>query len=438
VNGINLVKNSNTVDDVFEGLTLDLKGADPDKTITVIVSEKAGDITASMTAFVEQYNSVMSVLHAQSKFNPEEDTNAPLLMGDATIRQIQTSMQRYVSGRISILGGDSLSSLGDLGVTTDSKTGQLIFDPTKLNAALNDDPTAVRRILSRFGDIVEGNNASFVGSTSATKAGTYTIDVTQARTRAQSIAQDPAVAMTADGTLQFGFINGDSRTNLQVAFKAGDSVATQIATLQETFDNRELDVTVFLDGDNKINIRHNQYGEDFRIEVTAADAGGTDTGFALEADLDKDLDNVIISSQYSSGTNLEGKINGITVTSEDDVLVGKDGFAFEDLRIRITNDFVGEAGKIRLNDGLGSSFANLIDDFIGFDGVLKTRIGSFDSVIGRIEQQMDRVTERASKLEDRLRKQFVNLEVTLGKLNATGDYLTQQLKALPGVNSNKK
>lgn len=439
VNGINLVKSSNTVDDVFDGLTLNLKGADPDKTVTVIVSEKAGDITASMSAFVEQYNSVMSVLHAQSKFNPEEDTDAPLLMGDATIRQIQTSLQRYVSGRISILGGDSLSSLGDIGVTTDSKTGQLIFDPTKLNSALSDDPTAVRRILSRFGDLIDGANASFVGSTSATKAGTYTIEVTQARTRAQSVASNPAVAMgAADGKLQFGIVEGDVKTNLQVTLKANSSVASQIATIQEEFDNREIDATVFLDGLGKINVRHNQYGEDFTVEVSAVDANATNSGFLTLAALPKDGFGNVTDPQFDTGTDLIGKMNGIEVTSDDDILVGKDGFAFEDLRVRVSNDFIGEAGQIRLNDGLGSSFANLLEDFIGFEGVLKTRIGSFDSVIARIEQQMDRVTERASKLEDRLRKQFVNLEVTLGKLNATGDYLSQQLKALPGVNSNKK
>lgn len=434
VNGINLVKSSNVVDDVFEGLTINLQGADPDKTVTVVVSEKAGDITASMNAFVEQYNSVMSVLHAQSKFNPDEDSDAPLLMGDATVRQIQTSLQRYVSGRISILGSDSLSSLGDLGITTDSKTGQLSFDSSKLSSALNDDPIAVRRILSRFGDVIDGSNASFVSSTSSTKAGTYTIDITQARTRAQSIGTNAAAAMVGEGSLQFGFIEGDVRTNLQVILEAGSSVASQINTIQEAFDNRELDATVFLDGDGKINIRHNQYGEDFTLEVSAVDANGANSGFVETAALPADP---FDSPQFNVGTNLKGKMNGIEVTAEDDVLVGKDGFAFEDLRVRISNDFIGEAGQIRLNDGLGSSFANLIDSFVGLEGVLKTRIGSFDSVISRIEQQVNRVSERASKLESRLRKQFVNLEVTLGKLNATGDFLTQQLKTLPGVTRKK-
>jgi flagellar hook-associated protein 2 len=346
-------------------------------------------------------------------------------------------MQRYVSGRISILSGDSLSSLADLGVSTDSKTGQLTFDSSVLSAALNDDPVAVRRVLSRFGDVIDGSNASFVSSTSATKAGTYTIEATQARTRAQSVARNAAAAIVGAGDLLVSFIEDNKRTNFAVTLD-NMSVSEQIEAIQDAIDDRELDATVFLDGSGKINIRHNQYGANFGIEVSSDNAVAAGSGFVETGSLILDGNGDVDDPQHAAGTDLKGKINGIEVTSDGDVLVGKSGFAFEDLRIRVSNDFTGEAGQIRLNDGLGSSFTNLLNTFIDTDGILDTRIGSFDSAIARIEQQMDRVTERASLLEERLRKQFVNLEVTLGRLNATGEYLTQQLKSLPGVNSNKK
>ena len=50
---------------------------------------------------------------------------------------------------------------------------------------------------------------------------------------------------------------------------------------------------------------------------------------------------------------------------------------------------------------------------------------------------MTKVTERATRLEERLRQQFVNLEVTLGRLNSTGEYLIAQLQTLPGATRNK-
>ena len=68
---------------------------------------------------------------SQSSFDPEEDASAPLLMGDPTIRQVRL-IQRYITGRISVLGGDSLSSLADIGVSTDSKTA-LNFNSAELS-----------------------------------------------------------------------------------------------------------------------------------------------------------------------------------------------------------------------------------------------------------------------------------------------------------------
>jgi flagellar hook-associated protein 2 len=432
VNGINLVKSSNTIDDIFEGLTFNLASADPDKTITVNVTEKAGDVTAAVNSFVDSYNSAMSLLHSQSKFNPDEDDSAPLLMGDATVRQVQTSLQRYVTGRISILGGDTISSLADIGITTDSKTGQLSFNSGQLSSALSSDSSGVRRLLSRFGDLVEGNDATFVSSTTATKAGLYEIDVTQARTRAVLTSTNDMADVT-DGTERITIkVNKDAQgtgdvISMVVNFDLNMTPQEQLEKIQEVLDTKEADVTAALE-DNKLVLRHNQYGDDFKISAFSnLGLGISGTGFSDDE-----------SNHEDTGTDLEGKINGITVDSDGDSLIGKNGFAFEDLRIQISNDFTGDAGTIRLNDGLGSSFTKLLDSFVSFDGVLKTRIGSFDSTIDRLESQITRVSERASLLEERLRKRFVNLEVTLGQLNATGSFLTAQLKALPGIQINKR
>jgi len=437
VNGINLVKSSNVVDDVFEGLSLTLKDADPNKVINVGITEKAGDITAALGGFVESFNAVMGVLHAQSKFNPDEDDAAPLLMGDSTVRQLQQSLQRYVTGRIGILGADTISSLADVGITSDSKTGQLNFNPTKLAQALNQDSNGVRRLLSRFGDVIEGSNASFVSSTNNTKAGKYTAEVTQARTRAEVSAKGAAATLTQSERLIIR-VNKEANTpvgnvtSMVVNLDAGMTAQEQVKAIQDTFDAKELAITASLES-GKIVVRHNTYGASFKIDVESQITSGA----VGAADGDGDIVNgsgFLEGDKIAhQGTDLQGKINGVTVSSEGDTLVGKSGFAFDGLRIRVQNDFVGEAGTIRLNDGLGSSFTNLLDSFIGGEGLLDTRIGSFDSAISRLQSQIDRVNERATLLEDRLRSKFTNLEVTLGRLNATGDFLTAQLKTLPGV-----
>ena len=426
VNGINLVKSSNVIDDVFEGLTLNIQNADPTKTITVDITEKAGDITAAMNGFVEAYNSAMSLIHAQSKFDPNEDAEAPLLMGDPTLRQIQSSMQRYITGRISILNGDGPSSLADIGVSTDSKTGQLLLDSAKLSEAIGDDPQSVRRLLSRFGDVVDGSNVSFVSSLSSTKAGTYKVEVTQARERAEVTGAAASTIGTAEQLIIR--VNEDAQgsgsiRSMVVDLTAGMSAAQQAQAIQDAFTQRSIDASATLEN-NKLVIRHNQYGDDYEVSVTSNRAVG-DSGFTS-------------ATQSKTGTDLKGTINGVTADVEGDLLVGRDGYSSDGLRVRITNGFIGDAGEVRLNDGLGSSFANILDSFVGFGGLLSSKISSFDATISRFEEQMTRVTERASRIEDRLRKQFVNLEMTLGRLNSTGQYLAAQLASLPGVQISRK
>jgi len=420
VDGITLVKSSNTVDDIFEGLTLNLNDASPNQTVKINVTENVGDVSAVMGNFVEAYNSAMGLIHAQSKFNPEEDSEAPLLMGDSTVRRIQSSMQNFITSRRGNLGSGP-SSLADLGISTDSKTGQLNFDSAKLSEALNGDPNGVRRLLSNFGEVAEGSGSSFAGSTSATQAGLYAIEVTQARSRAeisggatQSISSAERLTIRVNSDAQG---TGNIRS-LIVDLTVGMSAQQQAKAIQNAFDTRDMALNTSIE-DGKILVRHNEYGDDYKIEITSDQVLG-DSGFTN-------------TTSSHTGSDLMGTINGVVADISGDTLIGRDGYSSEGLRVQITNDFIGDAGQVSLSEGIGTGFSELLDSFVGFGGLLSDKIESFDSTISRFEEQMSRVTERATRLEDRLRQQFVNLEVTLGKLNSTGEYLLAQLQSLPGV-----
>lgn len=422
VNGITMVKSTNTLDDVFEGMTLNLNDAAPDRTINIEVTENVGDVTSVMNGFVEAYNSVMSLIHAQSKYNPDEDSEAPLLMGDSTIRRIQSNLQNFITRRHNEQGP---SALADLGISTDSKTGLINFDSSKLSEALSENVNGVRRLLSGLGENSPGASASFVSSTNNTEAGAYNIKVTQARTRA-TVQSGLSQKLGSDEDLSFR-INSDAQGTgnikaLVVSLSKDMDVQQQVEAIQNAFDDRDLQVTASLQ-DGKITIRHNEYGDDYKIEVFSNLLAG-DSGFTTAVN-------------SGTGTDLEGTISGVRAEVSGDVLIGKSGYKFEGLRVKVANDFTGNAGQVSLSEGIGQSFTSLLDSFVGFGGLLSNKIDSFDSVISRFEEQMNKVTDRATRLEERLRQQFVNLEVTLGKLNSTGEYLIAQLQTLPGAQRNK-
>jgi flagellar hook-associated protein 2 len=434
INGLNIVKSSNKINDIFSGLTLDLKSADPTKTVTLTIAEKAGDIQSALSKFVESYNATIGTIQAQFKFDPTKDQSAPLLMGDSTLRQVQVSMQRYVSSRVGILGGDTLSSLGDLGISSDAKTGLLSLDTSKLSSAISSDPTAVRQVLSRFGDTIKGSNVNYVSSSSKTKAGTYEVKVTQARTRATASGLSNAVATPAGGETLTIAVNTDTQgtgkvTSLQVNLTEGMTLNQQVKAIQDALDRKEVKASVAIES-GKMIIRHTEYGDNYQVKVTSNISNGTGFTTAL---LNTDPN---YSKQVATGTNLKGTINGITAKADGDLLVGDTGFGFEGLKVRVDNDFTGTAGTIRLNDGLGSSFTKLLDNFIGLDGSFNSKIKSYDNIIERITTQITNQQTRTTRLEERLRSQFARLEVTLGQLNSTSSSLTAQLKTLPGVVKN--
>jgi flagellar hook-associated protein 2 len=215
-------------------------------------------------------------------------------------------------------------------------------------------------------------------------------------------------------------------TSLQVNLTEGMSLNQQVKAIQDALDRKEVKANVAIES-GKMIIRHTEYGDNYQVKVTSNISNGTGFTTAL---LNTDPN---YSKQVATGTNLKGTINGITAKTDGDLLVGDSGFGFEGLKVRVDNDFTGSAGTIRLNDGLGSSFTKLLDNFVGLDGSFNSKIKSYDNIIERITTQITNQQTRTTRLEERLRSQFARLEVTLGQLNSTSTSLTAQLKTLPGV-----
>ena len=157
VNGITIRKSSNSVNDVFDGVSFDLVKAEPGKTVNINVGRDAGSVETNLMAFVGAYNGVVSFLKAQFSYNPEERWRCAPLSGDSAARQVERDVKRMISSRFEGLGGDTVSSLSELGLDSNEKTGILSFNPLKLSTLMRDDPTAVERILTRFGERLSGN-----------------------------------------------------------------------------------------------------------------------------------------------------------------------------------------------------------------------------------------------------------------------------------------
>ena len=84
--------------------------------------------------------------------------------------------------------------------------------------------------------------------------------------------------------------------------------------------------------------------------------------------------------------------------------------------------------------GYGKQLTALVDDLTGTKGALKVATDGVTSSLKQLDTQYTAMKERADATVERYRKQFVQLDVAMNKMNGTLKYLAQQFDAM---NANK-
>ncbi|HER33955.1 MAG: flagellar filament capping protein FliD [Halothiobacillaceae bacterium] len=83
------------------------------------------------------------------------------------------------------------------------------------------------------------------------------------------------------------------------------------------------------------------------------------------------------------------------------------------------------------DDGYATRLDALVDNYVGFNGILDSRTQSLNNRIDDIGDQREDLSRRLSSLESRLLAEFNAMDQLVGQLNSTGSYLSQQLSNLP-------
>ncbi|MBI3843000.1 MAG: flagellar filament capping protein FliD [Planctomycetes bacterium] len=145
VNGIEVHRDSNHVDDIVAGLTFDLLKKTAENTpVTVKVDADVDGLKGNLQDFVKAYNDVQSLLHDQLSFTPGQA--APPLLGDATLVTIQGGLFTSVNREVPAAAG-APASLSSVGIKT-STDGSLRIDTKKLEDAIKADPDAIVRLFT--------------------------------------------------------------------------------------------------------------------------------------------------------------------------------------------------------------------------------------------------------------------------------------------------
>ncbi len=136
---------SNTIKEAIDGVTLTLRKADPDNTLSLNISRNLDTLTTRINAFVTQYNSAASTLASLQSYDAATQKAGPLL-GDPLVRNIESNLRRELGRPIDGLTGD-YRTLSSIGITM-KLDGKLELDQAKLREAMEADFQAVQRIFS--------------------------------------------------------------------------------------------------------------------------------------------------------------------------------------------------------------------------------------------------------------------------------------------------
>jgi len=136
-NGVDIVRTSNTVDDLLAGVTLTLKEANVGIVHNISVKQNREHIEERMTNFIDKYNSAMTQLGTDTK-SSQEVSERGIFSSDSTIKGMKSSLINMLS----IVGGGA-GKLEDFGIELDDD-GRLSLDSDKLGTKLDADPTSVQ------------------------------------------------------------------------------------------------------------------------------------------------------------------------------------------------------------------------------------------------------------------------------------------------------
>jgi flagellar hook-associated protein 2 len=144
VNGIAVTRQSNSLDDVIEGVTLNLQHAEPDADIELRVARDDSAMMDAVKAFVTAYNDIRSFVDQQTG-----SASQPLARS-AVLRSSLNSFKEVLLSDVLDPENVPLTRLGSIGLTL-SRNGILELDEAKLRDGVAGHLSSVQMLLAEAG-----------------------------------------------------------------------------------------------------------------------------------------------------------------------------------------------------------------------------------------------------------------------------------------------
>lgn len=428
VDGLAVTRSGNTIDDLIEGVTLDL-GATTESAVAIDVSRDTAGVRERIEAFVEGFNQLRGQISDLAGYDAEAEAGG-ILQGNSAVRTIENSLRRLITEPLDVLDGRGVRSLADLGITT-SREGTLQVDDARLTRALDERFEEVGALFGVTG-LVDGDGFRFEGNRAATQPGRYDVAVSELATRASItgtgdvIASEAEPIVIAEGNslrVRIDGIRTEPLTLTAGSYTSRDALAAEIQARingDDALREAGIEVTVGFDGD-RLTLTSARFGAESTVAVTAIDPG---TGTALGLD----------TSLAASGSDVVGRIDGREAEGFGRFLTAQSGRA-EGLKLEINGQLTGELGQVTFSRGIGERLTAALDSYLGADGILTASTNGLQSRIEEITSERERLARRIEQVEARYLAQFSAMDAIVAQLNQTSEFLGRQLAGLESLNA---
>lgn len=144
VDGQQISRDSNSFSDVIDGVTFNLVKAEEGTVETLTITQDEAAVRGRVESFVSAYNTLNNTINQLSSFNADTGA-AGVLLGDSSLRGVQTQLRQTLTDAVQ---GFDISTLAELGVTTNQDNGNLQIDTDRLDSALNTNFSSVANLFA--------------------------------------------------------------------------------------------------------------------------------------------------------------------------------------------------------------------------------------------------------------------------------------------------
>lgn len=436
LNGLSISRESNTIDDIVAGLTLDILKAAPGETVTVTVSDDKTFAEENIRGFVDAYNGFLE--EVQPAFEYDEETEAyGSLANDALAKSVLSQVRSIIASAIPGLENSNYTSLTNVGIRTELD-GTLSIDEDDFSEALKNQFEDVQKLFAPY----TYSSASDIQVNSygkQTEAGNYDVVITTNPTKGffqgTAIPNDETVLFpnfdTSGKNYTFTLeVDGVESETIVVPTDITYATMDDFVSAMQSAINSDSNLS---DGQLSVTVSYDDTTDQFTI--TSSRYGTSSSVNVVSSSGDSITDLGIAAGNGTSGVNVAGTVDGVVGFGLGNVLLPKLGEPAEGLSMIVGDNATG--ATVDFSRGFAGQMDSLLDQFLQKNGLFDTREDLLERRIESLDDDEDNLDRRMTAYQERLMQQFIAMENILNGLSSQGGFLDNLANTLPFTASNE-